>query len=158
MAKRARPKPLDEGPLKDIYNWFFKPIVERFGDPESSAHSFMEKLFDVDHRKIEQYQAVKQFRMPGLYYAAARVKLQGVGVRRVTRGTFIMARIDDKSPGIDVEFFGGRGGRELVFHLTPAEWEEVKLNLKSEGLRAHKPRHRGKVRRKKHVDLSGHRN
>jgi hypothetical protein len=146
MPKKARPRPLDEGPLKNIYEWFFQPIVEKYAEEDQTAHSFLEELFDVDHRHIEQYQCVKLFKMPGLYYAAARVKLQGAGPRRITRGTLLMVRQDDRSQDVDVEFTAA--GEDHVFCLTQSEWEWVRLHLKSEGLRANKSRHRNRMRRR----------
>lgn len=164
MPKRARPKPLDDGILKSIYDWFFRPIVINHSDPESNdIQAFMEMLFDVDKRHLSQWSVVKSFVMPGLCYVNGTQKIQGVGKsRRLQRRTLLMMREDDRKSGsVDVEFFGGRNQKEQVFCLTREEWDWVKLHIKPEafdpnkpkrkirGSDASKPGYRNKLRRPK---------
>lgn len=149
MPKRARPKPLDEGSLGQIYELFFKPLVQQYSEEEQSADSFMEELFRPDLRPISQWKVVKNFKMPGLYYDAASVKVQGIGYRKMALKTIVMARIDERDETVDIEFFGGPGKKDQVFCLTKLEWEWVKLHLVPEIYDASKPRHRNRVRRKR---------
>jgi hypothetical protein len=63
--------------------------------------------------------------MPGLFYTAPLLKIQGLGYRNVEKDTVLMVRKDSRDEFYDVEFFGGQGGAEQVFHLSNSEWYQI---------------------------------
>jgi hypothetical protein len=131
MAKKNRPAPASQGSLSDIYKLFFgrlhhlKPDVMSLGE-------WMEYLFDYKNRDIARFVATKEFTMPGLFYTAGSVKVQGLGYRQVPEGAALLVRSDDRTNTVDVDWMGGQGEKEQVFCLSASEWGWVKLHLKRE--------------------------
>lgn len=130
MPKKPRPEPHTQGMMGQIYTWFIGPLICNHKPHQMEIDAFMEQLFDFKNRDITRYVAKNDFVLPGLYYSAPLMKVQGVGYRDVKAGTELYVRKDARSPNtIDVEFFGGQGGKDQVFALDKSQWECVLLNL-----------------------------
>jgi len=109
--------PQDEGAIKRIYEWFFKPL--RQYKPETMTLSeWNETLFDSRNVEILQYRARRDFTLPGLYHRSPQVKIQGLGYRAVNKGDMI-----------EVQYFGGPGQKDQLFTLNQSEWNAVAANL-----------------------------
>lgn len=135
MPRRKRNDPFDEGYLRVIYERFFKRIVDVHCPADKTQLEFLEDLFDIDHRHLENWTAKRPFIMPGLLCVSGNIKFQGMGYRKVVKGASIISRRDDLLPAeIQVDFFGGQGGAEQVYSLTKEEWEFVKYNLDSKDI------------------------
>jgi hypothetical protein len=130
MARKPkRPEPLSEGSLADIYRHFLGPLI-RYKPNSLSIKDWMEVIFDSSNRDVTRYVCKAAFKMPGLYYAAAGVKVQGIGYRQVEPGTVLWVRMDARQPDVvDVELFTGQGGKDQIFCLTRSEWSWVALHL-----------------------------
>lgn len=128
--RRRRYKPVNEGSLRSISEWFLSPIYRQYREENQSAKSFFDELFDVDGRVIQRWKVRAPFRMPGLLYMGGFVKIQGAGQRYLKRGQLVLTRTDKVNPShVDVEFFAGQGKRDQCFYLDQSEWELVKLSL-----------------------------
>jgi hypothetical protein len=129
-TRKPRPEPFSEGSIAEIYRLFFGRLI--FLKPDAfTIKDWLEHLFDFSNRDIIRYEAEKEFEIPGHFYAAPSVKVQGIGYRTVKPGTELHARTDARRPdSIDVEFQGGQGGAIQVFALSPSEWEWVKLHIR----------------------------
>lgn len=129
MARKPRPDPYSQGSLKIIYEHFFGPLI-RYKPQDYSIRDWMDVLFDLKNRDVVRYTAKKAFMMPGHFYAAPLMKVQGLGSRDVKPGTELYVRKDAHNPDvIDVEFQGGQGGANQVFALTAPEWGRVQRYL-----------------------------
>ena len=127
---RTKRNPLNEGSLREIFDLFIKPIVNKYGYRKMNEMVFMEWLFDVENRQITRWKVAKPFTIPGLMYVAGAVKVQGIGYRELKPDTILWVRSDRRNPNlIDVEFNGGQGAAEQVFALTKDEWTLVQRNL-----------------------------
>ncbi len=113
--------PWNEGSLSDIYKLFFGKLTQ-YKPHEMTLQEWNETLFDVKNRDIQMYEATKAFKMPGLYYVAPLVKIQGLGFRAIPEKTILFARTETRSENVDVEVFAGQGKKDLVFCLTNNEW------------------------------------
>lgn len=132
MPRRKRPNPFSEGDLQVIYEKFFKKIVEEFCPEDRSHKEFLEDLFDVDHTIIKKWKVKQSFVMPGLFHAAANVKIQGIGYRKVARYGVLISRENDRFPDVvTVDFLSRLDGTELVYSLNASEWGKIRLNLVS---------------------------
>lgn len=132
MPRRRRTDPFNEGSLLIIYERFFKPLIDSFCGVERTAREFMEDLFDIDHRTLSRWQVKKAFNMPGLLVVTGNVKQQGLGWRRLSKGTIMVVREDSRSPDeIQLDFIGGKDNAEWVYSLSLSEWNWVKLHLTS---------------------------
>jgi hypothetical protein len=122
-------EPFQEGSLAEIYKIFFGKLV--IYKPETmSLQEWNEELFDVKNRDIAVMEATEAFRMPGLYYAAPLVKIQGIGFRDIPARAICFVRTDSRSDTIDVEVFAGPGKKDSVFALTTSEWNSIAAYLK----------------------------
>lgn len=127
---RKKRNPLNEGSLREIFDLFIKPLVNKYGYRKMNEIVFMEWLFDVENRQITRWKVKKPFTIPGLLYVAGAVKVQGIGYRELKPDTILWVRSDRRNPDlIDVEFQGGQGGAEQVFGLTASEWKKIQHNL-----------------------------
>lgn len=132
MPRRKRSDPFDEGYLRVIYERFFKRIVDVHCPHDKTHREFLEDLFDIDNRHIENWEVKRSFVMPGLLCVSGNIKIQGIGYRKVSKGASMISRRDDLFPNeIQVDFFGGQGGAEHVYSLNREEWEFVKFHLDS---------------------------
>jgi hypothetical protein len=130
LAKKVRPDPLTEGSLMNIYQWFFAPLVH-YKPAEMPIKDWMELLFDFRNRDIVRYVATKPFKMPGLFYQAANIKVQGMGYRKVAVGDAMWVRHDARNPRVvDIEVQTGAG--DQVFQLTSSEFNRIGPNLREE--------------------------
>lgn len=129
MAKKPRPDPFSEGVISLIYKWFFGPLI--FYKPHDMAiKEWLEYLFDVKNREITRYRVTKPFTVPGLYYSAPLVKVQGIGYRELKEDDILWVRRDARNPDtIDVEFMGGQGRADQVFALNSSQWGFVQLHV-----------------------------
>ena len=113
-----------------IYKWFVGPLVVKQKPKNMEIDAFMEHIFDFKNRDITRYVATRDLVIPGLYYSAPLMKVQGIGYRHISAGQEIYVRRDARAPDtVDVEFFGGQGGKDQVFALSLSEWEHVKMHL-----------------------------
>jgi hypothetical protein len=127
IKKADRANPMEQGVAKQIYQWFIGRLV--FHKPEAmSIRDWLEHIFHTKHRGIERYRVRKPFRMPGLYYAAGAVKVQGLGYRDIKDKMVLLVRTDDREPFVDVEVHAGQGNKDQVFQLTSSEWGWVLLH------------------------------
>jgi hypothetical protein len=129
MARKPeRPDPISEGSIADIYRLFFGKLIQ-YKPPYLSIKDWMEELFDSRNRDITRYVATKAFKMPGLFYEAPLVKVQGVGHRQMNEQAELWVRRNARLPhSIDVECQGGQGSPWQVFNLTEDEWHFVALH------------------------------
>lgn len=131
MAKKPpyRADPFDEGAIQDLYRYFFGRLIHY--KPEGlSIKDWMEEVFGVKYRDISCYVCTKPFIMPGLFYAAGAVKVQGMGYRYVEPGDQLYVRQDVRSPdSVDVEINSGQGKRTQVFNMDGLQWERTRLSL-----------------------------
>lgn len=121
--------PWNEGSLSEIYRLFFGKLTQ-YKPHEMTLQEWNEVLFDVKNRDIQMFEAKKAFKMPGLYYTAPLVKIQGLGFRDIPERTILFARTDSRSDTVDVECFAGQGKKDLVFCLTTQEWTRLQVHLK----------------------------
>lgn len=129
MARKPRPDPITQGSYREIYEKFFGPLIQ-YKPPHYSIKDWLEELFHFRHRDIVRYVAKRSFTLPGLYYLAPLMPVQGIGFRSVKEGDELFVRTDARTPDVvDVEFHGGQGGKEQVFRLTASEWGWTKLRL-----------------------------
>lgn len=146
MARKPRPEPHTQGVLAIIYKHFFGALIKykpgnyatdyttdprMRGAAESASamtlKEWMEALFHLKDRDITRYISGKNFKMPGLYYQTANVKVQGIGYRTVNAGDEVYVRTDATIPdSVDVEVLGSR---QNVFCLTRLEWNRIAPNL-----------------------------
>ena len=121
---------MSQGSLKQIFDFFFKKLLIRYRRENQSAQEYLEDLFDVDNRNISMWQARRQFKMPGLYYIAGNIKVQGIGYRQVEKETILWLREDNRNKNyLDIEFLGGVGKESHVFCITSSEWNKIKPSL-----------------------------
>lgn len=130
MARRKRPRPMDEGSLREIHRLFIQPLLDK--KPERMTEDeWLNHIFHHHTSDIVQYVALKPFKLEGLFLAAPLMPVQGLGYRQVKRGQTLMVKHDHKNPdGVLVEYFGGQGGADQVFQLTASQWEWVKLHVR----------------------------
>lgn len=130
MPKKPRPEPHTQGVMGTIYKYFFGPLIINHKPKQMEIDAFMEEIFDFKNRDITRFVAVRDFVLPGILRAAPNMKIQGIGYRDVKEGTELYVRKDAREPDvIDVEFFGGQGGKDQVFCLDKSQWEYVALCL-----------------------------
>lgn len=123
--KKQKPHPLTEGCLATIYKRFLAPLV-RYKHPDMDLHSFWEHLFHAEERQIQRFRVDRPFKMPGLFYTAPTIKVQGIGERNVKEGDVLFVRTDSLTPNqIDVEWL--KPGQDYVYELTSSEWGLIKL-------------------------------
>lgn len=126
MALKKKPL-LPKSPAEKIFRYFLAPL-SRFKVPEIDMGMHWDCLFNAGSRHIYVFKAKKTFDLPGLYYLAGNVKVQGVGPRHVKRGEYLFVRVDATDPNhIDVEH--SIRNEEHVFALNSSEWGWIKLNL-----------------------------
>lgn len=126
MARKKRPEPHTQGELATLYKYFFGRFFHLKPDNQELRDFLDEVVFNLKTRDIVRYEARRDFTMPGLYYAASLVKIQGIGYRQVKAGTELFVRKDATTPeAIDVEFMGGQGGKDQVFCLTGSQWNSI---------------------------------
>lgn len=142
-----RPNPLDEGSIKEIWRYFFGPLV--YYKPDNVLlRDWYAHLFHLDTRYIDQYVATAEFKMPGLFWQAPHVKTQGLGYRTIKEGTGLMVRHDTIDDVYDIEFFGGKSERTQVFTLDKHEFNSIRPKIAE--MKGHfKRKYRGKDARKK---------
>jgi hypothetical protein len=130
VPKKKRPDPYTQGVMAKIYEWFVGPLVIKHKPHQQSINEFLEQTFDFKNREIIRYVATRDFVLPGLYYSAPLMKVQGIGYRDIKQGTELWVRKDARVPDtVDVEFMGGQGGKDQVFALSRSEWDWAALNL-----------------------------
>ncbi len=126
--KPPRPEPFTEGSLADIYKWFFGKL--NFLKPESyTLKDWEEHLFDLKNRDITRFSVTKPFKMPGLYYMAGALPIQGLGYRAMKAGDILWVRTDERTKKADVEVHVGQGQKEQVFELDESQWGWVRLHV-----------------------------
>jgi hypothetical protein len=129
MAKKPRPDPYEQGSLKLIYKWFIGPLII-YKPASYSIKEWLEEIFDLKNREIVRYVAKQTFTLPGLYYASAAHKIQGIGERRIRMGDVLWVRFDARNPGfVDVERTKKNDLEEDVFNLTIDEWKWTERHL-----------------------------
>lgn len=120
----ARPRPRYEGSLQVIYDIFLYPLVQNanpdFHKQPRDRGQFLDDVFGPEERQILNWITYRDFPLPGLYYAAGNVKLQGVGFNKIKAGSVITSRHVVGSPTVDVEFYAL--GKEHVFCLDIQQW------------------------------------
>jgi hypothetical protein len=130
MGRKPRPEPFSEGSITEIYKYFFGPLIH-YKPALMPIKDWMEILFDLKNREITRYLVERPFHMPGLYYSAPAMKVQGIGYRDVKPDSIIWVRKDARNPDqIDVEFLGGQGKKDQMFQLTEHEWDYVALHCR----------------------------
>jgi hypothetical protein len=126
--KPPRPEPCTEGSLAEIYRWFFGKL--NFLKPEMfTLKDWEEHLFDIKNRDITRFSVKKPFKLPGLYYMAGALKIQGLGYRQMKTGDILWVRTDERTKKADVEVLAGQGQKDQVFELNESEWGWVRLHL-----------------------------
>jgi len=129
MITRRRKKPFNQGSIKRIYELFFQPLVRHYRSDNQSISSFLEDIFDVQHRYINIYKVKKSFNITGPLYVAGWSKVQGLGYRKVKAGDMIWVREDLREPAnVDIEVSSGQGSATQVFYVPRIDWEAFKLN------------------------------
>lgn len=128
MKLRRRKKPFSQGSISQIYELFFKPLVQFYKPASKSLYEFLEELFDVQHRYITRYRVKVPFRVTGQLYVAGWAKVQGLGDRNVPQDALIWVREDLREPAyVDVEVVA-QGRDDQVFQVERMEWERLKLS------------------------------
>ncbi len=126
--KPPRPEPFTEGSLKNIYKYFFGKL--NFLKPDNfTLKDWEEHLFDLSHRDISRFKVRKYFKLPGLYYMAGSLPIQGLGYRDMKPGDILIVRTDERTKITDVETFAGQGKKDQVFQLNESQWGWVKLQV-----------------------------
>lgn len=112
--------------MQRISELFIVPFL-KYRPDGMEIKTWLEHLFHVGERKIEEYTASEDFKMPGLFKIYARKAIQGYGYRTVRQFTKVLVRSDSTDPTrIDVEVNNGQGKKEQVFQLTPWELRKIK--------------------------------
>ena len=120
---------MKEGSLKNIKDWFIKPLL-RWKEDDMSIKDWLEGIFHLKTREIITYKARTEFMMLGLYMMASNKPVAGIGHRKVKQDSELIVRLDHKTPNdIHVEFNGGVGNTENVFLLNQLEWAAVEKFL-----------------------------
>lgn len=122
MKKKKSKEPA----AKTILRRFLAPL-SRFKHMEQDMGQHWDAIFAVDRHDVETFRARSAFRMPGLYYVAGSIKVQGIGPRDVNKGELFYVRIDSETGAADVEH--SISNQENVFSLTSSEWGAVRLKL-----------------------------
>lgn len=126
MPKKPRPDPYSEGSVAYIWKHFLGPLLQ-YKPFDMDMKAFLEDtVFDIKHREIMRYRAKQPFTMPGLYYAAPMMRVQGLGYRHINEGTEMFVRFDARNPdSVDVEYNAGQGNAEQWLNLTRSEWYHI---------------------------------
>lgn len=122
---KKRPRPYKEGVLKEIYQYFIKPLL--YLKPFNvHLQDWLEQVFCVEDRTIVRYRAKRKFKIPGLLWLSTNNLVEGTMNRHVTANTEVWIRKDVTMPDrIDVEIFGGRGEKKQVFILTRSQHDSI---------------------------------
>lgn len=140
--RKKRVDPLEEGSLKDIFKLILGPFTV-FKPAEMTVSEWFEFLFHTKYRDITRYQVMRPFRMPGLYYTAPTVKVQGIGTRDVPAGAFLFVRTDTRFPDTNDVQWVGREDRQ--FCLNSTELGLILLNCEEAKRRRGRPKERDDV-------------
>lgn len=106
---------------------FLEPLLALKPPTVDTLDFVSEIIFHASERSIQQYTAIKLFRIPGRLRNTPTTAIQGIGYRRVNPGTVIWVRTDStESERIDVEVHNGPGHKEQVFLLDRREWVAIK--------------------------------
>lgn len=128
MTVRRRKRPFTQGYIKKIYELFFQPLVRVYKQPGEGLHEFLDMLFDVQHRYITRYRVKQPFQIEGPLYVAGWAKVQGIGKRKIPKGSVVWVREDLREPDyVDVEIVT-RGREDQVFYVERLHWERYKLS------------------------------
>jgi hypothetical protein len=122
---KHRTDPLREGSLKKIWQlWFGRWVADGAKPQRQELYQWLETLWAIKEREVTRYRAREAFRMPGILYVAASVKIQGIGARDVKKGAEIWVRHDTRTPNsIDVQWI--EGNHERQFNLSSTEWNQI---------------------------------
>ena len=129
MAKKQKQtvKPRSRGAAGEIIKRILGPLT-RWKPNGMDVGMFWDELFHLSERSITFCKARRNFRMPGLYYEAPTVKIQGIGDRVVRKNSSIFIRTDTRRPGfVDIEIAEVDSSR--VFSLTTMQLSEIRRNL-----------------------------
>lgn len=118
-----------ERAIGKIWVWFFEPLLQY--STHETTKDFLKALFNTDRYTLRYYQVKSPYRIKGLYCIPG-AKVQGLGHRKLAKGTLLLVRADTKLKTYDVEFAGGRGKKFQVFHLNESEFGELQLHITGE--------------------------
>ena len=124
--RRSKSKAIKQGSIKDIYKLFIWPFIKYVKPKKMNIPDFLDEIFHLETRMIEEYVVKKAFKMPGKLKITALKAMPGISNLRVTPGTRFYVRVDKTIPEIiDVEVLS-RGHQETLFQLNWFEWLQIK--------------------------------
>ncbi len=109
--------------------------LSRYKQQDQDLGQFWDCLFGADDKRdLLTFRARRSLRLPGLYFTADNIRVQGIGPRDVGKGEMIYARVYLETGAADVEHTVGH--RSNVFSLTSTEWNWLRPQLDPVRLRA----------------------
>jgi hypothetical protein len=124
MTKK-RKNPFEEGKMKEMWQRFFIPLLAYKPEDSHLKQWLEDKIFQIHERPIRQYRVKNPFLMPGLFAVIPNEKIQGLGERKVRKGSRLFVRIEPNGT------FQVEDNKEQVFELTLLEWNAIATNLKA---------------------------
>lgn len=117
-----------------ILRRFLAPF-SRYKKPDQDLGQFWDVLFGADDKRdLLTFRAKKPLRLPGLYFVADNMRIQGIGPRDVKKGELLIARVNLETGAADVEHSVKM--RENVFALTSTAWNWLRPQLQPVNMKA----------------------
>jgi hypothetical protein len=111
MPRKPRTEPFEQGSIRKIWDLW----IDKWRSAKPQAMDLLEWLEQLWGTKL---------RMPGLYFAAPLIKVQGIGPRTIRADADVWVRTDERTPNqIEVQWIDGVHDRQ--FELTMSEWNSV---------------------------------
>jgi hypothetical protein len=124
-----RADPYAEGSINRIWEKFFAPLLLFRPDSILLQDFFQKTLFHLPDRTIEKFRARHDFKLPGLLYKAAYVKIQGIGNRQLRKSDVVIVSKDVTEKFYKVELVR-KGLPEEVYHLSESQWNAIAAKLR----------------------------
>ena len=125
LNKKGRPFRNEKGALRQIYQWFIKPMLDH-APRHIEDEVYLEALWGVKQKVFTLCRAAKSFNLPGLYLEVANTKFFGRGDRQIWEGDMLLTRRDPVLGRVHVSVLAWDDDDELTFELTEQEWSSIK--------------------------------
>lgn len=135
FRKRYGPRqPVDQGSLRELSRLVVEPFVRNCKPPTMGLAAWLEAVWSTAERKIEVFQATKEFSHPGLKKVLGGLHFKGLAsTHPVPKGSMVIVRTDSdwrEKDFVEIEVYKGSGKAEQVYRMTDLEFNRyVKPNI-----------------------------